>query len=389
MIDKFQFYQKIKTSLDGLDLRSSNDRVGSLILDAENISLLKSLASSALVDSHINNPNNFVDSVEIERLGEEHYGKTYEITLKGSLIKNRYFLGESWDEFLSHSSYLLNPPDAIYLNDKDVIIGEVHTNANFENFKSISSLVQIVERVKDYSDSTHWGMIYGNKIKIDKAIDKSILDRTINTEPINRILLEDSHTEAKENLLKKTIVKFVSDCDEKKRLEFLVENFERFVSEFLLNFETYVSNYSFDKVRSEYEEKRTEYIAKVNNVFQDISTKLIIMPAPLWLAITQVNSNGDSLINYKKFGIAAITILVAIYLAATLYGQYKLLESVKKEYTALFLRLKSEYKTLTDSGEVPPELKSRYESVWWQLNIASIVGVVLVVLSLIIVVESV
>lgn len=385
MIDKFRFYKEIKSKLNELEVRASNDRVGSLVLDTENIPLLKSLSSNELADYQINNPQDLGDVVNINNIGEAHYGKNYEITLKGSLIKDDYFLGESWDEFLSYSNYLFRPPEAIYLNNDDLLIGESYPNNKFDSFKSISSLVQIIERLKDYSDTTHWGIIYGNKIEIDKTIDEKILDRTINTEPINRILLEDSHTEAKINLLKKTIVKFISDCDKKKRLEFLVENFERFLSEFLLNFETYVSNYSFDKVRSEYEEKRTEYIAKVNNVFQDISTKLIILPAPLWLAISQINANGSVIEIAKKGGVATITIFIGLYLAATLYGQFQLLKSVQKEYSELFSRLKSEYENIPLAETIPIELGNRHEAVWWQLTIAGISGAAIVILSLIII----
>ncbi|MCB5184418.1 hypothetical protein LG201_04285 [Methylobacillus gramineus] len=360
-------YQEIKAELTAVESRLSNDRVGTLRLNAANIESLKMLAINGLLDRQINHPGDLLDVVSVSELNETHFDKYYEVTLKGSCINDDLFLGENWVEFLSHNKYLLNPPKDIYLNEIDLLVDSEHIDLKFEGFKSISCLANIINGIRDYSESTHWGIIYGVKIEIDKVFDLELLEKPIDLKLINSISLGDNHKEVKENLLKKTLVSFLSGCDKATRLNYLIQNFQKFVSDFLLNFETYISNYSFDKVRREHEEKRTEYIGKVNNVFQEISTKLIILPAPIWLAITQVHSTSDSKSILKGIAVIIITIFVTAFLTASIWGQLNFLESLKNEYEKLFTRLSNEYQSLIDCEQPPNELEDRRTIVWIQL----------------------
>ncbi|AGU59021.1 hypothetical protein N175_13855 [Vibrio anguillarum M3] len=68
----------------------------------------------------------------------------------------------------------------------------------------------------------------------------------------------------------------------------LVNNFNAFTSKLLVSYEQYVRNYSFDKVRKEYREKATEYIDKVNKVFDEVATKTFSIRLGVWFATSQM-----------------------------------------------------------------------------------------------------
>ncbi|MDR8310561.1 hypothetical protein FPK86_22875, partial [Acinetobacter baumannii] len=86
---------------------------------------------------------------------------------------------------------------------------------------------------------------------------------------------------------------------------------------------SYVEDYTFDKVRKEYKEKKTEYIKKLNDTFDSVATKMFAIPAGIWFATAQMTTmkTVSSFIYTKNF-IVLMTVLSMIFIMIlNVYGQ--------------------------------------------------------------------
>ena len=145
------------------------------------------------------------------------------------------------------------------------------------------------------------------------------------------------------------MVVFLKDIDVNKRFSHLIQNLSSFVSNVLLSYQSYVENYTFDKVRSEYIEKKTEYITRVNNVFDLVSTKMLSLPAGIWFATSQITPSSFDSVDFIKNIVVLVTILIlVITLILNLSGNFSTLNNVKQEYDEVFSNLMNTVKSSKD-----------------------------------------
>jgi hypothetical protein len=321
-----------------------------------------------------------------------------EVILEGIVPNDDFYIGQSWETLLEYHKYLENPPKLIYFQTDDLIVDQSSNQKYFNNLQSISQLTKSLNLIDDLNFSDAWILIYGQKVEIPKRISVSILDHQFSPLPLITLLNEEIHNEAKKNLFKAVIVDLVGKVKLEKRFEKIIEEFPLVLTNFMLGYQSFISNYSFDKVRREYEEKRTEFILKINNAFQDVASKLIILPAPLWLALTQAKKIHDDtghliyLDLFKNITIVIIIVLVSIYLFLSINGQFHYLESVKKEYSQLFKRLHSDYPSVNLSDNPGQselgDLNKRHDWIWWQLTGVNVLNVVMAILAIIILCQT-
>jgi hypothetical protein len=276
------------------------------------------------------------------------------------------------------------------VNSKEII--DITTNnSRFNNLQKIAWILNQLKTNSDYQTPQENIFLYRQNVELSSICDESILDNAIQIESLEIILNDEHHQAAKKSLFKSVICEMLGETKKELRLKKLVSEFDVFVTRFEIAFHSYVTDYSFDKLRREFEEKRTEYIQKVNNTFQDIASKLVVLPAPLWLALTQAKSISDKtgmdyIQLYKNITIIILTLVVSLLLFVMICGQFKVLESIKKEYSNLFTRLKTEFPDVKlDEQNELKSLSARHEVVYWQLISTQVVNVLLGIFSILIV----
>lgn len=123
----------------------------------------------------------------------------------------------------------------------------------------------------------------------------------------------------------------------------IINNLNPLIHNINHSYQSYVDNYSFDKVRKEYLEKRTEYIKKMNDSFDSVATKMLAIPVGIWFAIAQIQQVNHP-VNATKNVIVMITItfMVAL-LIMNIWGQRNTLVSMIKEYNSIFSALSSKF----------------------------------------------
>lgn len=92
---------------------------------------------------------------------------------------------------------------------------------------------------------------------------------------------------------------------------------------------------------------------------------------------------------YKNISALVVTLMLGIFVILTAWGQLSYLESLKKEYSGLFERLKSQFQDESSAidGEVS-SLDARHTVVWLTLWFALICTVIVVVITVVLFIQS-
>lgn len=385
-------FQQIRCSFTDENERADHRIQGSITLNPEVRQHLNILLNHELVETQASLQNG--TRIDVSGLGDKNDGQVITVTLDALKQIGNTFIGPSWSNLLEYSQNLTAPPKLIYLLNSNEII---NLDSNDQKYNTLHQIAWVLEQLKynaDYPTGSDYVFLHHQKVEIPLCCDESILTNSIDTLSLKLILEDEHHKSAKKSLFKSVICEMLRETKKELRFKKLINEFDVFTTRFALAFHSYVTDYSFDKIRKEFEEKRTEYIQKVNNSFQDIASKLIVMPAPLWLALTQSASvhmsNGLNYIQlYKNITILVLTIAVTILLGLMIAGQFSVLKSIKFEYDSLFARLQSEFPEVKlDSEHELSSLSDRHTVVYCQLIAVQLINFILGIFALVIVCQN-
>ena len=386
-------YEQIKRSLIEVNERADDRIQGSVTLSHEVRQHLITLLEQDLVESLAILQNG--NRVDLAQLDNSQDGQVVTITLDGLRPLGNTFIGPSWSKLLEYNQNLTKPPRLIYLHDSNKIIDADSNDPKYNTLHQIAWVLEQLKENADYPTGSDYVFLHHQKVEIPLNCDESILNHSIESLNLKLILEDEHHKSAKKSLFKSVICEMLGETKKELRFKKLISEFDVFTTRFTLAFHSYVTDYSFDKIRKEFEEKRTEYIQKVNNAFQDISSKLIVMPAPLWLALSQsasIHLSGGVLNHiqlYKNITIIVLIVTVSILLGIMIWGQFKVLNSIKIEYKNLFARLQSEFPEVKlDSEHELKSLSDRHSIVYSQLIAVQIINLVLGVFAVVIVSQN-
>lgn len=355
MADFAKLFGEIFLSL--IDRRVSHDQItGMLHLNKDNLSVLKQLAANELADSSVDCifDGDSLGGVALDDICEKHFQENIqcEITLhKSDLSKNLdYAISSNWSDLLNSEYSIRKPVKSVFFIDSGIYINENSGNLRFNNYLKLNQVYDLISFLSESTNSWNNTIFYQRPMKFIFTLSEKDLDYSIDTTAIENLRKRDLHQEAIVNLMCKEVVSFVKNVDEKQRVSYLVQNFNALISNILLSYQTYTENYSFDKVRKEYLEKRTEYVKKMNEAFDSVAVKMLAIPAAIWFAIAQIKPivSSSPLTDFSKNYIVLITIsvLVAI-LVLNIWGHRNSLIAMVKEYQDIFTNLSSKFEDET------------------------------------------
>jgi hypothetical protein len=355
MADFAKKFSEIFLSL--IDREISHDQITGLIyLNNDNLCVLKQLADNELADGSVDCiiDGDNIGGVALQDIGEKYFKENIqcEITLHTSdLSKNLdYAICCNWSDLLNSEYSIRKPVKSVFFIGSGVYINENSGNLRFNNYLKLNQVYDLISFLSESTNSWNNTIFYQRPMKFVFTLSEKDLDYSIDTTALENLRKRDLHQEAIVNLMCKEVVSFVKNVDEKQRVSYLVQNFNALISNILLSYQTYTENYSFDKVRKEYLEKRTEYVKKMNEAFDSVAVKMLAIPAAIWFAIAQIKPINPSspLTDFSKNYIVLITIsvLVAI-LVLNIWGHRNSLIAMVKEYQDIFTNLSSKFEDET------------------------------------------
>ncbi|MFT6347545.1 MAG: hypothetical protein ACJAYB_000533 [Psychromonas sp.] len=347
-IDTLNLYKNISESMTDVVI-SGNDVSGMVEFNKELISNLRKLEavelSSATFDVY--NGGVYADALTVsDDLKPKHfeaYDKAKIEISKQSRQHPEYFICEDWNDLLAYPTYLLSPVTAVYLSKRNEIVSLDKPNQSFQAYLAISRICDLIDKVSHTKIADDYIILCGQPLKINFKLNEDALSSDINTQFLDELLERDQHKEAMYSLIRESLYSFLSGLDKNTRFQHLLTHFNAFASKLLVSYEQFVRNYSFDKVRREYQEKTTEYIGKINKTYDDVAAKTLSIPLGVWFAVSQIQTGDiDSFEFLKNIVYCFMILFLVIVVCFSLWGQFSLLGSTKNEYKELFTRLKSE-----------------------------------------------
>lgn len=117
------------------------------------------------------------------------------------------------------------------------------------------------------------------------------------------------HTEQKKSIISQALLNLFTD----KKVDFseLLSRFRDFSREVEASYQCFVSEFSFEKIKTEVEQEKLEFITRLNSIFSDIQNQLLAIPAALILIGGQMKDENsytlsNSLILLGAFAFAVL-----------------------------------------------------------------------------------
>ena len=285
------------------------------------------------------------------------------LELETTSIKRQHVIQENWSELLKLQDAVSDPYHAFYFTSSQKLIDASTDSSKYKTYCAISKVFSLLNDISDtkISDTEHV-YIFGHALTLNFSVSESSLIHTIDTSVLEELLSKDIHNEAKTSLVKEALVRFLKNINEKERFDYLISHFNGFSTELLVSYEQFLKNYTFDKVRKEYQEKKTDYIARINKVFDDIATKTLAVPAGLWFAMNQIGTaSPGNLQEAKNLATVLIAGLLVCLVLFNIWGQFSVLKAIKNEYVSLFERISNEYLDKVSLEEAQADTRSEFE----------------------------
>lgn len=237
------------------------------------------------------------------------------------------------------------PQNPIYFEDIDYIytpmeldkLEALKLRQEIKNYIRSVNLFSLLKTQCDHSnkDASNQETLYflGKKkllIQNDLTTSNEELLKHIQVFKINYIESE-IHKEAIKNIITDSLLSFYSE--NRISINDLCNNFDIIYEVIKNNYDTYISQFTFEKIKKEVEKFRTETITRINKAFSDIQMQIITIPASLIV----VGANLKTGSNYS-FLSNTIVLLGALFFTVAVFfmceNQNDTLENIKYEYEA-------------------------------------------------------
>jgi hypothetical protein len=327
----------------------------------------------------------FIDVDELSNFG----GETLTVHIANTDLRNLdIFVFANFEKFLSYKPNLLKPPSNFMLIEQQLVFTNESTVSDHRliTYLEICKLLTTLNEHADHRDQLNREVVkkivFLHKSRMEISVDYSLhcLEYGLDGISIFESLFADpAHSEQKVSILKEVMFGLLINVNKNKRLEFLLQHFGEFSKRLNENYQLFVSDFSFDDVRREYEEKKRDYLVKINDVFASVQTKMLGIPISLAVIAFKMSTIIDS----KTFWTNLVLLLAIGAYTAMMWmlieGQKATLKSIKDEYTSHMNRLKHQYpKQFEQIKQSIDDLDEREKSQRKNLNSFYIFGVGLI-----------
>lgn len=272
----------------------------------------------------------------------------------------------NWTEFLDkHQNRKVAPDDFLILADSSRL-SSTNKTKKLDHYLKVLSLIEVFSNLAEHYDETTHTFIFlqRSKLELPNVWSESEIDESLDgISSIITILDIKEHKQQILSLFKETIYSFLIHHSMPLRMKTLLNHFGEFSSRLTENYKYFVSEFSFDEVRDEYQEKKREYLQNINTIIDGVHTKFIGIPISIALVALRFSTNSNNvLINNKLILVAIGLYAFTIFLAAM--NCKSTLNEISNEASLLFKRLKvrfGEKSDELDSALTPIILRVRFQ----------------------------
>jgi hypothetical protein len=261
-------------------------------------------------------------------------------------LRSRSFeIYADWDNFLSKTKNRIHSPDRFFIVSDSLSYPKDIDNTKIRHYLEITKFISILRENKDYQ-SGESRLVFLQKSNIEFEINYCVKDVDAGLDGIS-IFLEmfhgDEHIGQKKSLLKEALFNMLVSVNEKVRFSYLLKNFGAFSMQITQSYNLFVSEFSFDDIRREYEEKTREYVSEINKIFADVQTRMLGVPAILALAAFRFSTISEPNQFIPNFIILAAVIVYLWMMYYLIDSQEDTLKAIKREIRSQMKRFRRDY----------------------------------------------
>lgn len=312
----------------------------------------------------------FVDQVYVELKDLiTHKEKTARILLSPEELRhaglNVYL---KWDDLLAFKPNMTTVPDNFLVLSEETVFPSESNSDKVKHYKDICKLLHLLISNADHTQTLTAAIVkeviflHKSRLEIPIIYSAESLGEGLDGISIVSSLLEDgSHKEQKTSILKEVLYSLLANIPKQERLQYLLKNFGEFSKRLSENYQLFVSEFSFDDVRKEYEENKRDYFTKLNDVFSSVQTKMLGIPISLALASLKMSAIIDDITFWTNIFLVISIVIYSFMMVMLITNQKHTLNAIKSEYESQMNRLKHQY---ADQYEqiinIKGELNERY-----------------------------
>lgn len=279
-----------------------------------------------------------------------------------------YVIYRSLDTLIGRGNFLLRAPTECYLIDEDALVPEEPGSDRVRNYLRVVRLADLLCQQADHVDRTggtpRLVFLHKASLTVPVTYRADDLDRSIQgLEALESLLESGEHKEQKRSILKAALYDLLaSETDPDRRFRRLLSNLTDLAREFRERYQLFVCEFDFEEVREELEEKRRDYLVRLNATFHDMGAKPLSVPVAFYVAVTKMvplpstGSPFETLVLNTVVALAVV--IVSLYIWMLLNSHRHTLRATGEEYTALLNRWQSRLRFAEQREEVKQTCKT-------------------------------
>ncbi|OEC50634.1 hypothetical protein A7K61_23255 [Pseudomonas sp. AP42] len=237
----------------------------------------------------------------------------------------------------NQGEFLGKAPADYYLIEEDYASWELTTNESLLAYQRTIKVIALLKSIADVTQAkanTAGEAIFfaTRKIIMPLHYDVKSLANVPSDAEISKLrdeLFQEHHKAARPDIFKRVITRFFDQELESDRFPQFLRRFREIKLAYDADFDLYISGFSFDKVREEFEKKKLDFVVKVNGASSDIMNKLIAIPVGQGLLASQMKS--DTALVAVNWALLAGSIIFAVIALMLLASQVNTLMQIKQE----------------------------------------------------------
>ncbi len=297
---------------------------------------------------------------------------------------------------IGRGRFLTVLPRAFYLIDEGIIVPPDEGTATVRCYLRAVALTELLTQQADHIDHASGTprLVFLHKVSIAVPVvyDEGNLSVPIEgLEDLQTLLASPEHREQKRSILKAALYDLLATEKEGDRFRRLLRHIKELSQEFRERYQLFVSEFDFNEVREELEERRRDYLTRLNGAFNDVGAKLLSVPVAFYIAVTKMEplpvsgSPFEALVLNSVVSLAVL--IVCIYILMLLNSHRHTLMATGQEYANLFDRWLGKLRFAEQKAQVQQTLddldRRRRRLLWYfRVTVFSVVGTLIITLAL-------
>lgn len=336
------------------------------------------LKNTAGIDALLADLNDF-RSPDVFNQGTQHYGRVDQLAYGTQLEIRIGGLTSTTSVFTENLSSLLTLQNSLFarrLPSEYYLLAENYSStenakpdSNIERYQQMPRLLSFLKKVADVSIDEDRSLVFLSGTRLDIDIRYSSADLTHLPSPtiIEKFELEvfsAPFESTKRSMLKSVLARFLRAVPVEQRLGQLIRIWTAVADAYKADFELYETEFNFEKIRESFEQKKLDYLLKLNSATADSLTKLLAIPVAQGLLVSQLKGDEAAVLANWSLVVAAIIFAVIALLILITHRQsiLQIDQELRLDRTLMSERFPLQYQ----------RVKATYEAVQSRARVASL-----------------